>query len=522
MPKKEIISVVIPHWNTPEELAQTLERLSSARNLEIVVVDNDSLKSPISLKTLTPKHPNVKFILNEINRGYAFACNQGVLESAGDWILFLNPDTDISVDQINQLVQFAQENKHDAVSPHSSSAGYEQPLPTAYSLLSTFTPLGRVLPVTDAPLTLWGGCLLIKRSVLEKIGGWDERFFVWFEDCDLTARLLDNGYAIAFAPLSVRHGGGESFKQMTNQFKRDLFFHSMSIYAKKHFNRLDQSIVSLITKRFSKTTVLPTDTCTVSITIPNMKKPLLASFLAHNYDVLKTKETEVIIVTSALSAHQFFDVKKEYPNIRLIIISENYGFAHTVNIGLRTSGGKYIGTLNDDTIIDASWIETSLKGFADGVGGINPILQNAKQEIESVGITIEKKGKAHPNVQLPNTSSVEVDALNGAAVLFSKNALQQVGIFDERFGSYLEDIDLSLRLRRAGFSLITVAKTRVIHMKHQTANTVLHAKKSYLDFKNWIFVISKNWSLSDLLRYSPSIIVERGRNLSGLIKSLLS
>src|SRR3990167_2851794 len=173
------ITIVIVHWNTPESLKKQIDKLSSSQDIQIVVVDNHSQKS---LSWLKARSPSVTLIENEINRGYAFACNEDLL----------------------------------AASPVPGSDDYHKPIPTLLSLLAEFSPLGKILPkknVSD-PKTLTGGCLLIKSKLLKKLGGWDERFFLWFEDSDLTLRLLKNGYKIGWLPIDVKHAGGTTFSML--------------------------------------------------------------------------------------------------------------------------------------------------------------------------------------------------------------------------------------------------------------------------------------------------------------------
>ena len=120
-----------------------------------------------------------------------------------------------------------------------------------------------------------------------------------------------------------------------------------------------------------------------------------------------------------------------------------------------------------------------------------------------------------------HTKCIEVDATNAAAVIYSREALNKVGVFDEKFGSYLEDIDLALRLKRAGYKNIVSLKTKITHLGQSTSKD-LKWRKQYLDFKNWILVILKNWSIQDLILNFPGILIERLRNFSAFLKILFS
>ena len=237
----------------------------------------------------------------------------------------------------------------------------------------------------------------------------------------------------------------------------------------------------------------------------------------------------MIVVTSSIKNADIWKWRREYPEVRFIPIEKNKGFASTVNIGFRVSAGKWLGTINDDVVLTKNWLEKLLICLDQKVGSINPIIYRKTGEIESAGIKILLKGKAEPKksnrfgngrgVSVPELC-LETDTTNAACVIYSKKALNNVDLFDEKFGSYLEDIDLSLRLKRAGYKNIVSLNSKVKHLG-QSSSKHLGIKKQIYDFRNWIYVILKNWSLKDLLFNFPSIIVERMRNISGMIKTLL-
>jgi len=245
---KQLISIVIVHWNTPELLEKLLDLLKKSRDLQIIVVDNNSDRSLIWLKT---NFPDVLLIKNKKNFGYAYACNQGAKKSKGDWLLFLNPDVEIAPQQIQTMKDFVEKNKLDAASPQPGSDAYRKPLPTVWSLLVEFTPLNRIISLnTFRAKTLFGGCLLIRSDIFKKINGWDEDFFLWFEDCDLTYRLIQKNYSIGWIPVKIKHIGGASFAQLNDKYKRQLFFNSMSTFAKKHFSPLGKLVVLGLKTRY--------------------------------------------------------------------------------------------------------------------------------------------------------------------------------------------------------------------------------------------------------------------------------
>lgn len=510
---KKNVSIVIIHYKSVEYLQKSLTRLQSGNIFDITVVDNNSGQSLAGLKR---KFPDVNWIENEGNRGFSFAANQGALAADGRWILFLNPDVMMSSSEVTELFHYAEKEHLDAVSPSFDDARYQKPVPSIDTLLSEFTPLHMISHKTTRQKTLVGGCLLIKRKVLEQLGGWDERFFLWFEDSDLTQRLLNHNYKVGFAPFSVEHIGGTSVNQLKEHVRRRFFFHSMDIYARKHFPLIQQKILrKLVINRFSTHQGYPISNLGTSWVVPNMRIEILKDFLSINHDLLKNQE--IIVVSSALNTKNVWNFRKEYPSVRFIPIGRNKGFSSTVNIGFRVSTTAAVGTVNDDVILNKDSLPSLEKAFKPEMGSLNPVVYNMEEHVESAGIKVLKKGKAVTITTLPKDPITVVPATNAACVLYNATALEEVGLFDEKFGSYLEDVDLSLRLRRNGFLNVVVKKSRVIHAQHSTSKHFSRYKR-YLDLKNWWLVVLKNWTVTDLAQHFPFILLERMRNISGFIK----
>lgn len=508
-------TIIIVNWNTTERTEALLEKLLPTKEFATVVVDNASEKS---IQYLEKKFPTVSFIINAQNRGYAAACNQGALKAEGQWLFFLNPDVDIDTIEINACIDEAEKEKLDAASPRVTDSRYQKPLPSLFSLVTEFTPLHYIIPSSMFPIkTLFGGALLIRKNIFLKLKGWDERFFVWFEDADLTKRLYDMGARVGWLSAPVTHVGGVSFERLSKKITFNLYFQSLSIYLKTHHSMLTEYIVETVTHRFWYGYLSPQTHKGLSLIIPNMKKEILDTFLTKNKEIL-SKIPECIVVSSNLDETSVWKFREKYSSIRFIPIHKNYGFAHTVNIGMRAATGAYIGTCNDDVVLNSTSF-SFLKTIPLDAGSINPVIKKLDGTIESAGIKILPKGKAMPIQEISAKDFFPVDATNGAAVVYARKALEKVGIFDELFGSYLEDIDLSLRLSKAGYKNYVFKNSSIIHLQHQTSVS-LESYKQWLDVKNWWLVVGKNWSLFTILKNLPAFYLERMRNISGLLKAM--
>jgi GT2 family glycosyltransferase len=233
-------------------LYQSLISILSVSQITTVLSDNFSGDTPPSLKKNGKYY---KYIDNKSNIGFGSGANAGAKIAKSEWLLFLNTDIEMTANDAKMLVRRALEQDIVAGSPYSEDMRYRQPLPSFWWFLAYFTPLRRFSIFTTlasrAPTTLWGGCLLIKKEVFDKLGGFDERFFLWFEDSDLTKRLLDNGYKIGRVNIpEITHIGGESFIGMSDRDKKRIFFESASMYVKIHGSWYNRVIVFLLKLRY--------------------------------------------------------------------------------------------------------------------------------------------------------------------------------------------------------------------------------------------------------------------------------
>ncbi len=245
------ISLIIVHWNSHDHLERLISGLAISNAMEIIVVDNKSGRAADrTLESLEHKK-HVSVIRSATNVGFAAACNIGAAAAKGEWLLFMNPDIEIASDEILKFVDAAVKQGLDAASYQTSDPRYSKPLPSPLSLLCEFSPLGRLIPQTRfRGFTLVGGFFLVRRDVLNALGGWDESFFLWFEDSDLTKRLLDGGYSIGKIHVRLTHHGGVSFDSMSEAIQKNIFFTSMVYYADKHFSFIGKLLVRLLRFRF--------------------------------------------------------------------------------------------------------------------------------------------------------------------------------------------------------------------------------------------------------------------------------
>ncbi len=253
------LSIIIVNYNVKHFLEQCLcsvRKAVSGREAEIIVVDNCS--SDHSMEYLKPRFPEVQFVANTVNLGFAKACNQGLAIATGRYILFLNPDTIVPEDCFQQCIRFFSEHADaGAVGVKmvdgcgrflkESKRAFPSPLTSLFKLtgLSQLFPhsaifsryhLGQLDADKDHQVdVLAGAFMMIRKDVLDKVGGFDEAFFMYGEDIDLSYRICQAGFKnYYFSGTPIIHFKGESTrKESTNYVK--MFYKAMSIFVSKHY-----------------------------------------------------------------------------------------------------------------------------------------------------------------------------------------------------------------------------------------------------------------------------------------------
>lgn len=256
--KKTRISIVIVSWNVKDLLKKCLESIFKYRgdlNLEVIVVDNASKDDTIEM--IKKEFPKVNVIANNKNLGFAKANNQGILKSRSEFILVLNPDTEILESTLKNMINFMEQNQPVGIAgcrhlnPDWTIQASVRRFPGFWPLFFIFMKIAKIFPdipsvkkylakdfdykMTQVVDQVAGSFLMIRKKTIDKIGLFDENFFIWFEEVDLCQRAKNAGWQVWYnANAKIIHHGGQSFKQQLTFKKQKLFFQSAWYYFKKH------------------------------------------------------------------------------------------------------------------------------------------------------------------------------------------------------------------------------------------------------------------------------------------------
>lgn len=266
------LDIIIVNWNAGKQLNQCLASIAGV-NLDgitlsrVCVVDNASCDD--SADGIGEHELPIQHIRNEENRGFGAACNQGARASQSDYILFLNPDIKLFENSLIIPIAFMEKPGNERVGivgvqlfdDSGDVARTCARFPTPSLLCASTIGLNKLFPrqFPDHFMKEWshsenrvvdqvmGAFFLMKRSLFQSLGGFDERFFVYFEDLDLSYRAWKAGCrSVYLADAQAYHKGGGTSRQIKD---RRLFYslRCRILYVYKHFGWRSATMVVLMT-----------------------------------------------------------------------------------------------------------------------------------------------------------------------------------------------------------------------------------------------------------------------------------
>jgi GT2 family glycosyltransferase len=240
------LSTIVVNWNGGETLLESLARLQRALDgaaHEVVLVDNASADG--SAREAARRFPQWRTLFNDRNVGFGAANNQAFAHAQGRYVLILNPDVHLDRSALHTLVDFMEsrpqvgacgpkvlESDGRTISPWCARRD-PGPLDVFFEYVFLYRLFPRHRIFARYVMGAWdhadsrsvdalsGACLLVRREVVEQVGGFDERFFMYGEDLDLCRRIRRSGWEVCFvADAVVRHEGARSTRQVSDRGAR--------------------------------------------------------------------------------------------------------------------------------------------------------------------------------------------------------------------------------------------------------------------------------------------------------------
>lgn len=249
-----LLSVVIVSWNISKLLSACLESVLQNPpdgEMEIWVVDNASTDDTVEM--LRSCYPQVHVIVNQNNVGFAAANNQGINQAKGEFILLLNPDTVVLPGALTTLVKYLQAHPEASacgpmlLNPDRTLQKSCYPFPTLSREFWRLFHLDRLHTYGVYRMDHWrqdeprsvdiiqGACLIVRKSILDRIGLLDEDYFMYTEEVDLLYRIKQTGAGVFWVPAArVIHYGGQSTQQVATAMFIRLYESKLVFFRKNH------------------------------------------------------------------------------------------------------------------------------------------------------------------------------------------------------------------------------------------------------------------------------------------------
>lgn len=258
----------------------------------------------------------------------------------------------------------------------------------------------------------------------------------------------------------------------------------------------------------------------IYVVIPNWNG---ADLIAECLNSLKkqTQKHKVIVVDNGSIDESIEIIETKFPDVELIKLPKNTGFSGGVNTGIRqalANGAEAIALFNNDAVADSKWLESlvlAMESRKDTGVVTCKLLRNDKKHFDSTGDYYSVYGMPFPRARNQKDTGQyekpeEVFGASGGASLYSAEMLKQIGIFDEKFFAYYEDVDISFRAQLAGWKVFYEPKAVVYHHVSATSSKLGDFTR-YHATKNFFMLYLKNMPGWLFWKYLPLFILQSAR-----------
>jgi GT2 family glycosyltransferase len=220
------------------------------------------------------------------------------------------------------------------------------------------------------------------------------------------------------------------------------------------------------------------------------------------------KDFQIVVVDNGSTDDSLQFIEKQFPEITVVKLDNNYGFATAINAGVKAVNTNYVAFLNNDTEIDPKWLDEIMKcakKHPDIVSFCSKLLNfDDRKKIDGVGIRINEVGQARSiGWEEKDTGQydfeMEIFGATGGAALFKRDVFIKVGMFDEHYFMYSEEVDWAFRAQFLGYKSLYCPKAIVYH-KHKASSSKRKQMLEYWQFTNMFMTIIKDFPKSILFK----------------------
>ncbi len=264
----------------------------------------------------------------------------------------------------------------------------------------------------------------------------------------------------------------------------------------------------------------------VSVIIPNFNGRELLRVALELLRQQTFRDFAVTVVDNGSSDGSAEHLAAEWPEVSVIALPTNSGFAGAVNAGIGATRSTYVALVNNDVELAPDWLENLIAliepdhSIASVTGKLLDYYD--RQRLQEAGTLFAWTGNSRmrgaDELDIGQYDTVaDVFSVCAGAAVYRRDVIEQIGDFDESYFAYVEDLDWGLRARLAGYRAVYTPNARAYHMGQVTSGA-LQLSLNYLTVRNTLALILADYPLPSLVRYSPYIMSRQLLHLGRAIR----
>lgn len=481
-----LISIIVPTFNTPERfLIEMFKSVinQSYLNWELCIVDGASsnLATLRILNKYLRRDKRIKVSFLAKNHNISGNTNNGLKLVTGDYVAFLDHDDLLTPDCLYEYVKAI--NQYDK--PTLLYCDEDKTNETTSRFFDPFFKPDFAIDTLRTSNYICHFCM-IRSDVLRKVGELDSNCN-GAQDYDLILRTIDISDNVIHIPRVLYHWRVHANSTAANSEAKSYTVEAGVVAIRKHLFRrgLKADVQNGVVPNVFKVNYVISGTPLVSIVIPNkdhredLEKCINSIFAKSTY-----KNFEIVVVENNSSSNQlveYYDyLMRSHKNIKVVKWVGDFNFSKICNFGVTNTTGKFIVLLNNDTeVITPNWIEEMLMfSQRSDVGAVGAKLYYPDNTIQHAGVCIGAQSVAgHINRGLDRSSGgyfgmanwiQNVSCVTAACIMIRRDIFELVGGLDEQFKVAFNDVDLCMRIRKAGYLIVFNPYCELYHFESKS------------------------------------------------------
>ena len=526
------ISIIVPTYKTPEKFLKEMidsVRNQSYENWELCIGDGSVTEDTVKnvVESYQKKDKRIKMLCLSENLGIAGNTNAALSIATGDYIALLDHDDILAPDALYEVVKWMNEHYKD-----ETDVIYTDEDKVSFDLKDYFEPHFK----SDYNLDLIRSnnyiCHLFvaRKSIVDQVGGFRKEYD-GSQDYDFILRCIEQSKHVEHVPKVLYHWRCHPGSTAANQESKMYCYEAGKRAIEDHLKRMGEDDCQVVMTEhlgFYHVIYPIREQKKVSIIIPNKdQKEILERCIESVIQKTDYKNYEIIIVENNSTTNEIFEYYKtieQRENIRVVIWKDKFNYSAINNFGVRYANGEYLLFLNNDIeVIRENWLSEMLANVQrKEVGIVGAKLLYPDNMVQHAGVIIGMGGIAgHPLSRHPADDcgyfargiiQQNLNAVTAACMLTKKEVYEKVNGFEEKLAAAFNDIDLCLKVRKAGYLIVYDPEALLYH--HES---ISRGKEDTLEkrnrFEGEVDYMAKKWK--DVLEkgdeyYNPNLSLLSG------------